>query len=333
MLLLVLFATVNLGAGSEADQAAELEVTHVSGTVILTTRAAMDALGFEEYDRGAVATLDLEVLSVTSTGCVDCIATPRGFQLQGGVVVRELIDEADRLGRIEAQINVTYLREYIEEDFIAREWLFVNWDAGDASFQMDLIIVHDPPRWEPADRYAAGFVSVEPGQESRTGPWILMTSLAGGDILSQGCLPDNFACDEATRPDIELTSTMGLAATAVEISHPPTWALVDGSLNGSLTPTGMEDMRSLFEVGEPVDTISPFCPHTDDEILAAQTWTASDVDGLSISPIGLWLGAVGLPSTEFTSTAGTWTEVEFEQTSCGALLDVNGAFRVGISTT
>jgi hypothetical protein len=39
------------------------------------------------------------------------------------VNLTELIDDAGRLGRIEAELNVTYLQEELSEGLIAREWL------------------------------------------------------------------------------------------------------------------------------------------------------------------------------------------------------------------
>jgi hypothetical protein len=331
VLAIVLLATLTIGIEPEPEVEPELELSQLTGTVILSTRSSMESLGFEEFEVGALATLDLEAHPVFSDGCSDCQSAPRGVEVSGSVVITELIDGDGRLGRVEAQLSITYLREHIEQDFIVREWLVIDWQAGDASSTTDLIIEHSPPRWIPEDRYDAAFVEVPNGKESRTGPWMMVGSLIEGALNARGCLPNNSFCDQSTRPDVNLSATFVEARNPTQIQHPAAWQLLEVTLEDDETPTELTGIRELFTLGEEVGGAQPWCPVTGDEVVAAQSWEVSSSGGPIFSPIGTWLDAVGLPITAFSPVGGTWTEAEFDGWGCASLLDENGVLRLGIS--
>ena len=331
VLAIVVLATITIGIEPEEEVESELEVSRLTGTVILSTRSSMDALGFDGFETDALATLDLESHPVFSEGCGDCSSTPRGVKVSGSVVITELIDDIGRLGRVEAQLSITYLREYQADDFIVREWLVVDWEAGDASYEIDLVIEHDPPRWIPNDRYVAAFVDVDGGKESRSGPWIMVESLIGGTLDARGCLPGNFFCDESSQSDISLTANFVEARTPTQVQHPAAWQQMAGTFDDGQTPTELASMRELLRLGEEVEDTNPWCPVTGDEVLAAQAWEVSSSGGPVFSPLRTWLDAIGLPSSSFTPGGGTWTEAEFDGWECASLLDENGALSLGIS--
>ncbi len=331
VLAIVVLATITIGIEPEGEVESELEVSRLIGTVILSTRSSMDALGFDGFETQALATLDLESHPVFSEGCGDCSSTPRGVEVSGSVVITDLIDDIGRLGRVEAQLSITYLREYLGDDFIVREWLIVDWEAGDASLEIDLVIKHDPPRWIPDDRYVAAFVEVDGGKESRSGPWIMVESLIGGALDARGCLPSNFFCDESTRPDISLNATFVEARTPTQVQHPSAWQRLAGTFDDDQTPTELAGIREMFRLGDEVEDTNPWCPVTGDEVVAAQAWEVSSSGGPVFSPLRTWLDAIGLPSSSFTYGGGTWTEAEFDGWGCASLLDENGALSLGIS--
>ena len=105
VLAIVVLATITIGIEPEGEVESELEVSRLIGTVILSTRSSMDALGFDGFETQALATLDLESHPVFSEGCGDCSSTPRGVEVSGSVVITDLIDDIGRLGRVEAQLS------------------------------------------------------------------------------------------------------------------------------------------------------------------------------------------------------------------------------------
>ena len=134
---LVVLATMSIGFESEFIDENPLEVTNISGTVTLATRASMDALGLEEFDKGAKASVDVDVQNVVSADCANCT----GILIQGPVNITQLTGSGS--GRIEANIEVLHMRENVGGSLIAREWFSLNWDvtAGD-DFSWDVMVIH-----------------------------------------------------------------------------------------------------------------------------------------------------------------------------------------------
>ena len=136
VLVLVILATISIGIEPEVAPEEDLEVTHMSGTVTLSTRASMNALGLDDYDRGAKATVDMQVQGVVSADCSNCT----GILMEGLVNVTQLQGGPGGMGRVEAQLSVLHLRESPGDGLIHREWLTIDWDAGSLSTQWDIMM-------------------------------------------------------------------------------------------------------------------------------------------------------------------------------------------------
>ena len=62
---LVVLATMSIGIEPESVVQDELEVTNLSGTITLATRASMDVLGLEDFDKGATANVNVNVQNLS----------------------------------------------------------------------------------------------------------------------------------------------------------------------------------------------------------------------------------------------------------------------------
>ena len=308
VLAMVLVATVGLGFTDNSEKESELQVSNISGTVILSTPSALETLGYEGYKIGSLATVDLEVNPVVSEGCSDCSSPPEGIRVNGSVVITELYNEAGHLLRVEGQLSMIHLQEKTG-DFITREWLSIDWKGGDISSYTEVMVVHDPPRWQPDGRYQASFVPVAGGLESRTGPWVFVDTLLETVQDVRGCLPDSFTCDSTSRPDVELTSTFSQNPPAWHVQHPADWIIVEDGVNGTF-----------------------WCDAATGEALDKGTEDTSEPVLTNVVPMGLWLEALGLPSLSIQSSGGIWSEVEYDDHSCSTMLDESGVMRLGISS-
>ncbi|MDG1525447.1 MAG: hypothetical protein P8Q90_05205 [Candidatus Thalassarchaeaceae archaeon] len=322
---LVVLATLSIGIEPEVVAEEELEVTHLSGSVTLSTRASMNALGLNDYDRGAMATVDMQVGSVVSEDCANCT----GIMIQGQVNVTGLEGGQGGMGRVEAQLNVLHLRESAGEGLIQREWLTIDWDAGSLSTQWDIMIFHEPPMWQPEGRFNAAFSE----NESRTGPWILIEALLDYSRQVQGCLPDTFTCDSFSQPDINLSSTLQPLNPPVEIPHPTPWSKLENVSRTEESPAKTEQIREMLELGDEESNLQPWCLHHTQSVSSAQAWSVNGAGSNSVAPMSIYLEALALPSTSFTPVSGTWTEIDVSDRGCASLVDEAGVLRLAISVS
>jgi len=328
VLAIVVFSTVGIGIDFSSGEEIEKEVTNISGSIILSTRSSMDSIGLDEYDRGAVATLDIDVHSILSEGCLDCASSPVGIQLYGTVVITN-INGVGGLGRIESTLSVSHLQEFVDDGLVTREWLNVDWDAGSESIHLEMVMIHDPPRWTLDDRFHASFISVDGGKESRVGPWLFVETLLDRTVNLRGCLPDAFTCDSETVHSINLTSTLTEVRTPVKIEHPLSWESIQVPSSDE-TPQSFTNLRQMIGAESESSTGVLSCPVSDEEILAMKSWEVSDSGGVVIAPLNSWFEALELSSTTFIPSIGTWTEAEFDNGGCGGLIDGAGQLRLGI---
>lgn len=333
VLLLVLLATISIEFKSEDETSIDLEVTHISAEIIMATDSSMDAIGLGDYDRGGNAYIEIDSHRIVSEGCEDCTNAPNGLQMNGTFLLKNVTKNDGGSFRFEGPLTITYLTEYIADDFISREWLSINLSAGDVSSRLDLIVVHDPPRWHPADRSSSAFVSVEDGSESRTGPWIFVEPLLEQVQYVRGCLPDNKYCTDTTRPDAKMNLTIQEARPPLSIEHPTTWTLAEDGSSTNQTPTKLEDFREMMNVEESTTDSSAWCPTSSAEITATQSWAVPDASQTEFSPMGLWLNAMSLPSSSIKLSDGVWNEVEYAESGCGSLVDLDGNLLFGIKIT
>jgi hypothetical protein len=332
MIVLVILSTATLGVEPSAVPSEEMAVNQIEGTLILSTASSMDALGLANYERGAIATVRLTVRPAESSTCGGCNADWTGLNIEGEVNITELFDEAGRLGRIEASINITYLVKRSSSDFISSEWLLVDWDAGDASSHSEILIVHDPPRWIPADRIDSSFVSRYGQLQTRTGPHITIEEIGAGMLRSSGCLPDSFTCSRATRPDIDLVTSSGQVLAPLVIDAPSDWQDVQLPANPATSSDKLAGFRSVLDVKDPIERQTSFCPWTDEPVLSTSSWMVMDADKATFTPLASHLSSLGLPVASIHLGVGTWTEVDLADRSCGALIDDDGQFRLGFAT-
>ena len=331
VLAMVVAATIVIGIQPEQDPEPELEVSHISGTIILSTRASMDVLGLEEFNREALATIDMESRSVISAECPYCQSSPIGIHLNGSVVITDLINDANQQGRVEGELSITHLMEYQNDALVSREWLSIDWDAGAASANLELFVTHNPPRWNPSNRHSASFTTIDGNMESKTGPWLLIEELLDNARNTRGCLPDNFFCSENTRPDINLTSTFIPVSEPIVIQQPAEWVAIEGSPLTNHTPSKMADLRQMFELGEELNDSTPMCPFSEEEIVASHSWNVVDSSSTAVAPLSIWFDALGLQYSVFTPEGAIWNEVDYANHGCATLVEETGKISLGLS--
>jgi len=323
VLILVILATISIGVEPEVAPEEEFEVTHMSGSVTLSTRASMNALGLDDYDRGAKVIVNMQVQGVVSSDCSNCT----GVSMQGQVNVTELQGGPGGMVRVEAQLNVLHLREYSEDDMIEREWLTFDWDAGSLSTQWDIMIVHNPPLWQPEGRFNAAFSE----NESRTGPWILIESLLENSRHVRGCLPDTFTCHSGSQSDVDLTSTLEPVKSPIEIPHPDSWNQIENLSNTNQIPTKIGQIQEMLELGNETSDLLAWCLGENQTVSSAHAWEVFSGGSTAMAPMSIYLEALALPSTSFTPASGTWTEVDLSERGCASLTDANGNLLLTLS--
>ncbi len=329
VLAIVLLATISLREPTVIDDEGTFELSHISGNLILSTRASMDGLGLYEFERGAHASIEMDAHTVISEGCESCEGIPKGVRLNGSVIITELFDDAGKLGKVEATLEVIYLRESVKSGFITKEWVRIDWDAGPASAQWDIVIAHDPPRWVPEGRDNAAFISIDNGRESRNGPWLLVEEMLEHSQNVVGCIPTSFTCDSTTPHEFNFTSSFESGRTPQTIPHIATWTPIQTTADKDGIPVLMEGVRELLVTGKRVNNSAPWCPVTiDGEALAS--WELSSVEGLNIAPMSTVLGATGLPSGSFSPVNGIWTEIESNGEVCASAINDHGILIMGI---
>ena len=330
--VIVILSTFTLGNEPPIESEEVVEISHLSGSIILSTRSAMDSLGLDDFKQGAVATLELDSHTVFSRNCNFCTNAPVGIQLQGTVNITDLeAIESGGTGRVEGKLNITHLRQYIQADMISREWLTVDWDAAEYSSHSEVIIVHDPPKWLPQSRYQASFIPIDGIKESRSGPWLSVEELLENALNVRGCLPDSFNCNGTNRQDINLTSTFSKVKPSIEINVPIEWVLFTAVSSTNETPVMASGLRGLLNVGEVIIQENIWCPASDEEIIASKSWQVAERGGVTIAPMSIWLDGLGLPSSSFTPSDGIWSEVDFENTGCASFANEKGELLLGIT--
>ncbi len=325
--LIVIVASVSLGWTPEQEAVDEPEVVGLEGTVTLATRDAMDALGLQDFQPGAVAAIDLTRERVAAPPCEGCEHSLTGIMVQGPVLLTGLVDETGRLGRIEANLNLTHMMERGPDGFVHREWLLLDWDAGDRSSAVEVLLVHDPPRWLPGeDRSDATLLTTEEGQISRSGPDVLLQSSESGDDVLLACLPDHFLC-RATSPDAVLTARRGPPRAPLSVEAPPGWVEV------SLAPGNLSDgggwAGSLLEAGEEVPNNRTWCPTPESSLIGVTREVITPPP--SLAPLATWFIALGETHLLLAPDGVHWTEAEDGDVRCAALTDASGALRLGVS--
>ena len=330
VILLVIISTASLDFKTEESELEYLEVEYIEGTLDLKTRSSMDSLGLNDFKPGALVELNLNVDSITSE-CQICKNKPLGVLLSGEVNVSGLrpIDSGGQI-RIEGNLNVTHLQEFSSKDMIIREWLTIDWDLDEFSAQWDIFIEHNPPKWSLDNRYDASLVDSGDAKKSRVGPVIYLEEIIENSINIHGCMPNSMNCDGVNREEMNLTTKLTTQREPTNVVYSSNWINYDvASVNISDTQN-IGDIRNLFEIEDSTTNHSAFCLEDVGDIVSVQSWNISGETSSSISPMGLWLSSIGLPSSSFTPTGGIWTEIDSEDAGCGAF-SKSGKLYLGIS--
>ena len=330
VILLVIISTASLDFKSEESELEYLEVEYIEGTLDLKTRSSMDSLGLNDFKPGALVELNLNVNSITSE-CQICKNKPVGVLLSGEVNVSGLrpIDSGGQI-RIEGNLNVTHLQEFSSKDMIIREWLTIDWDLDEFSAQWDIFIEHNPPKWSLDNRYDASLVDSGDATKSRVGPVIYLEEIIENSINIHGCMPNSLNCDGVNREEMNLTTKLTTQREPTNVVYSSNWTNYDVASANISDTQNIGDIRNLFEIEDSTTNHSAFCLENIGNIESVQSWNISGETSSSISPMGLWLSSIGLPSSSFTPTGGIWTEIDSEDAGCGAF-SKSGKLYLGIS--
>ena len=330
VILLVIISTASLDFKKEETELEKLEVERIEGTLDLKTRSSMDSLGLNDFKPGALVELNLDVESITSE-CQICKNKPVGVLLSGGVNVSGLrpIDSGGQI-RIEGDLNVTHLQEFSAKNMIIREWLTIDWDLDEFSAKWDIFIEHNPPKWSLDNRYDASLVDSGDAKKSRVGPVIYLEEIIENSINIHGCMPNSLNCDGINREEMNLSTKLTTQREPTNVVFSSNWINYDVA-NVNISDTqNIGDIRNLFETENSTSNHNAFCLDDIANIESVQSWNVSGETSSSISPMGLWLSSIGLPSSSFTPTGGIWTEIDSEDSGCGAF-SANGKLYLGIS--
>ena len=330
VILLVIISTASLDFKTEESELEYLEVEYIEGTLDLKTRSSMDSLGLNDFKPGALVELNLNVNSITSE-CQICKNKPVGVLLSGEVNVSGLrpIDSGGQI-RIEGNLNVTHLQEFSSKDMIIREWLTIDWDLDEFSAQWDIFIEHNPPKWSLDNRYDASLVDSGDVIKSRVGPVIYLEEIIENSINIHGCMPNSLNCDGVNREEMNLTTKLTTQREPTNVVYSSNWTNYDVATANISDTQNIGDIRNLFEIEDSTTNHSAFCLENIGNIESVQSWNISGETSSSISPMGLWLSSIGLPSSSFTPTGGIWTEIDSEDAGCGAF-SKSGKLYLGIS--
>ena len=330
VILLVIISTASLDFKTEGDELEKLEVVHIEGTLDLKTRSSMDSLGLNDFKPGALVELNLDVESITSE-CQICKNKPVGVFLSGEVNVSGLrpIDSGGQI-RIEGDLNVTHLQEFSSKNMIIREWLTIDWDLDEFSAQWDIFIEHNPPKWSLDNRYDASLVDSGDVKKSRVGPVIYLEEIIENSINIHGCMPNSMNCDGINREEMNLSTKLTTQREPTNVVFSSNWINYDVTSTNISDTQNIGDIRNLFEIDDSTTNHSAFCLEDVGNIVSVQSWNISGETSSSISPMGLWLSSIGLPSSSFTPTGGIWTEIDSEDAGCGAF-SKDGKLYLGIS--
>ena len=330
VILLVIISTASLDFKTEESELEYLEVEYIEGTLDLKTRSSMDSLGLNDFKPGALVELNLNVNSITSE-CQICKNKPVGVLLSGEVNVSGLrpIDSGGQI-RIEGNLNVTHLQEFSSKDMIIREWLTIDWDLDEFSAQWDIFIEHNPPKWSLDNRYDASLVDSGDATKSRVGPVIYLEEIIANSINIHGCMPNSLNCDGVNREEMNLTTKLTTQREPTNVVYSSNWTNYDVATANISDTQNIGDIRNLFEIEDSTTNHSAFCLENIGNIESVQSWNISGETSSSISPMGLWLSSIGLPSSSFTPTGGIWTEIDSEDAGCGAF-SKSGKLYLGIS--
>jgi len=329
VLVVVITSTIGLSLDFDEAEEVEMEVSHISGTIELATRSSMDAVGLQEYNPGALLSLELDVQKVVSTNCEDCHSSPEGVRLNGTILITEITGGPGGMGRVEAKVEIIHLQEFISEDMVYREWLSIAWMAGGESVTLQILQLHEPARWSPGG-YQASFLSTDRGMETRTGPWILVETLSQDLLKIQGCLPQAHACNRDSSSHIDLISELVEVREPVKVQQESGWVSSNYTYNGTEEPQRFDTFRQVLGLEEEPQVEQMTCLIEVDEIDSMKAWGIEGEGGVSISPVLSLFEGMGLSGMSLAVQDGVWSELEYSDGTCANIIGNNGELKSAI---
>ncbi|MEC7255437.1 MAG: hypothetical protein VX043_02725 [Candidatus Thermoplasmatota archaeon] len=324
---LVLFSAMSLYFNGDIDEAKERKLVSLSGDIELSTRDSMDAFGLNDFKLGAVANLDISATHIESGECLDCSGSIRGVQLAGSVIITQLIDQENRLGRVEGTLNFTHLVVHSAAKYVSHEHISFDWYAGDITSSWEVHINHNPPRWLPKFDINTLFIETSHGLESRSGPEILIKEPSHNTRVIQACLPDSFLCRSAS-PDAVMVATYSDTPSVIFVNETTDWNQIS-RVNNSNNMTTNTLISELFNLDKNISSEYGFAPHSDSQYEIFATY---DISGNSVrfTPLSAWFYAIGLMPLEFSTDGESLVLLGNETVEIYNILSGGGSLKLGL---
>ncbi len=324
---LVLFSAMSLYFNSDIDEAEERKLVSLSGEIELSTRDSMDAFGLNDFKPGAVANLDLSAIHIESDKCLDCKGAIRGIQLSGSVIITQLIDQENRLGRVEGTLNFTHLLVHSAAKYVSHEQITFDWHAGDITSSWEFYINHNPPRWLPKFDLSTLFVESSYGLESRSGPEILIKEPSPDTRVIQACLPDSFLC-RSDSSDAVMVATYSDNPPIIFVNETTNWNQIS-RVNNSNSQTANTLISELFNLDDNISSDYGFAPLNESHYEIIATYDISG-NSLRFTPLSAWFHAIGLMPLDFNTGGKSLVFLGSETIEIYNILTNDGSLKLGL---
>ena len=323
----VIFTAVSLYFEEPTKESNDLELISLTGTIELSTRESMDTFGLENFKIGAMANLNLSANSIQVPECATCTTTTSGNMLSGEIIITELFDFENRLGRVEGNLNFTHLLTFSTSQYVIAEQVHFHWSAGDIETSWKLTLNHDPPRWLPKYDINTLFVETEIGLESRAGPEMLIKSPSTNQRLIHACLPDSFLC-KSSSPDALLIASYGPVQEVILAPDSIEWHLQNLSdySHSNILDSFADEILSL---DNSIPNRHGFTPWMEPELDNASTYLIDDED-IRILPLSTWFNSIGLTPIQIDIFGESVVYMKNESFSVYNILVSDGSMKVGL---
>ena len=327
VIAVVIFTATSLYFDESAQESNDLELVSLTGTIELSTRDSMDTFGLQNFKTGAIADLNLSVNSIQVPECATCTTTTSGNMLHGEVIITELFDFENRLGRVEGNLNFTHLLTFSSTQYVITEQVYFHWSAGDIESSWKLTLNHDPPRWLPKYDINTLFVETELGLESRAGPELLIKSPSTNQRIIHACLPDSFLC-KSSSPDALLIANYGPVQEQILVSDSIEWHLHNLS---EYSHTNVQDsfVDELLPLENSIPNQHGFTPWPEPELVNASTYLIEEED-TRILPLSIWFNSIDLIPIQIDLFGQSVVYMKNSSYSVYNILDSEGDMKVGL---
>ena len=323
----VIFTATSLYFEDSTQDSKQLELVSLTGTIELSTRDSMDTFGLQNFKTGAIADINLSVNSILVPECATCTTTTSGNMLYGEIIITELFDFENRLGRVEGNLNFTHLLTFSTSQYVISEQVLFHWSAGDIDSSWKLTLNHNPPRWLPKYDINTLFIETELGLESRAGPELLIKNPSINQRIIHACLPDSFLC-KSSSPDALLIANYGSGQEETIISDSIEWHLHNIS---EYPHTNITD--SIADGILPLDNTIPnqygFTPWPEPELANVSTYLIEDED-TRILPLSIWFNSIDLTPIQIDLFGQSVVFMQNESQSVYNILASDGSMKVGL---